>query len=846
LILYGLSRDGKGLAGQKGSISVRARGNNRFNLLLHREWKLLNKTVRIRQQSALVTLRVMIDTIDSATRPSANLLVEFTLEQIVEGLRLDLSLLPLLKDPLAAAERALTFMHEQSVINLQHGLAVFRQAMTITVNPEARGRRYVKGDFAPLNTHYMERNFQIHVMNEYARQALEKLGAAMALVGSYFNDEKEDFVKRFFPGRKKFLERATSEQSYARIVDDLKNSSQEQIVSAATGTNMLILAGPGAGKTRVVAHRAAFLIRVKRVKARAILILCFNRGAVMSLRRRLRDLVGNDMLGVTTLTFHGLALRLTGRSLVPAGRAGADDSIDFSGVIDDAIRLLKGESDVVGFGDGDPRDTLVGRFSHILVDEYQDIDEEQYELVSLLAGRLQKESEQKMAILAVGDDDQNIYRFRGANVGFIRKFHQDYDAQIYYLIENYRSTVNIIGAANSLISFNSDRMKSNHPVEVNAARKSLPPGGNWQLCDPVSRGCVQNIDVADSRHQAVALLAEINRLQGLENEFDPGSCAILAREWKDLDPVRSIFEEAGMAVNLNWGRNSGFPSLTKIRENVQLLDFLAHHRLEMKTADGLLDLLPADLSDDTVWQTNLRRMIAEWREETANIPQPVPLIEDYFYETLADQSRSKNLGNGIFLSTAHSVKGLEFDHVFILGESWKTLPEEDMEEERRLYYVAMSRARETLHLFSVNNRQNPHTKVLSGDYMIARKGDFALDRSFSGRRYKLLGMKDLFVDFAGVRKEGHPVRDALHVLKSGDLLEPQVRNSNVELMNRDNVPVARLSQTARKEWADRLDIIREARVVALVCRYHMDIQDSTFRGRCHGESWEVPIVEFVY
>ena len=115
------------------------------------------------------------------------------------------------------------------------------------------------------------------------------IGAAMGLVASYFNEEKRDFVKRFFPGKEKFLERATSEQSYYRIVDDLKNSNQEKIVSATTEKNILVLAGPGAGKTRVVAHRVAFLLRVKRLKSRAILVLCFNRSAVMSLRRRLRD-----------------------------------------------------------------------------------------------------------------------------------------------------------------------------------------------------------------------------------------------------------------------------------------------------------------------------------------------------------------------------------------------------------------------------------------------------------------------------------------------------------------------------------------------------------------------------
>jgi len=846
LILYGLSRDGKGLAGQKGSISVKARGNNRFNILLHRDWELLIKTVQVRQQSARVALRGMIDTIEPSTRKNANLLVEFTLEQIVGGLRKDLLLLPLLKDPLAAAERALTFMHEQTVIDLQHGLAVFRQAMTININHEANRRRYSKADFLPLQTHYSERNFQIHVMNEYARRALERLSTAMALVASYFNDEKENFVKRFFPGKEKFLERATSEQSYARIVDDLKNSSQEEIVAAPVDRNMLVLAGPGAGKTRVVAHRAAFLLRVKRVKARALLILCFNRGAVMNLRRRLRDLVGNDMLGVTTLTFHGLALRLTGRSLVAAGGSDQNAVIDFSKMIQDALSLLKGEKDILGFGERDPRDMLIGRFSHILLDEYQDIDEEQYQLVSLLAGRTEKESERKMTIMAVGDDDQNIYHFRGANVDFIRRFHTDYESQIYYLIENYRSTANIIAAANNLIALNSDRMKSDYPIEVNLARRPLPAGGNWQLSDPITRGRVQRIQVADQKEQSAALLEEVIRLQGLDNKFDLGSCAVLAREWRDLDLIRVIFDDASLPVNLNWGRVSGFPSLTKIRENVLFFDYLQQRRTEMVAADSLFSLLPENPEVENIWQTNLRWLINEWREETGNLPQPVVMVEDYFYEILSDQGRSENLGNGIFLSTVHSVKGLEFDHVFILGDSWKDLNESEMEEERRLYYVAMSRARETLHLFSLEDRLNPHSSALQGDYLVISNSKPIIQKEIIGKQYRLLGMRDLFLDFAGIKKENHPVRSALQELKTDDCLRALIRNNGVELVNDLGVSVGRLSQAARDEWVGRLETIKEIRVIAIVRRNLIEIKDATFSRRCHGESWELPIVEVCF
>ena len=361
LILHGLARDGKGLAGQTGSIRLRSKGNNCFSLVLQRRWDSLMATMRIRQQAAHVALQVMHNTIEPNERPNKDLLVKFTLEQIVGGLQRDLLLLPQLKKPLAATERALMFMHEHRVIDLQHGLAVFRQAMRLRLSQDAKGRRYTTDDFLPLKTHYTERNFQIHVMNEYARKALEKISTAMRLVASYFNDDKEEFVQRYFPGKKKLLERATSEQSYARIVDDLRNKAQAAIVAAPADKNMLVLAGPGAGKTRVVTHRVAYLLRVERVNPESILVLCFNRSAIMSLRKKLQDLVGTDMNRVTTMTFHGIALRLTGRSIAVAAERGGDGEIDFSRVITDAVRLLKGDSETLGFESSSVRETLLGR-----------------------------------------------------------------------------------------------------------------------------------------------------------------------------------------------------------------------------------------------------------------------------------------------------------------------------------------------------------------------------------------------------------------------------------------------------------------------------------------------------
>ncbi len=845
LLLHGWTRDGKGLAGQTGSIRLGAKGNNCFSLVLQRGWEALLATMMIRQQAAQVALQVMHRTVNPSEKANKDLLVEFTLEQIVDGLKKDLVLLPLLRKPLAAAERALMFMHEQRVIDLQHGLAVFRQAMTLRLYQEARSRRYTVDDFLPLKTHYTERNFQIHVMNEYARKALEKISTAMRLVTSYFKDDKDEFVQRYFPGRKKLLERATSEQSYARIVEDLRNKAQAAVVAAPVDKNMLVLAGPGAGKTRVVTHRVAYLLRVERVKPESILVLCFNRGAILSLRKKLQDLVGPEMHRVTTLTFHGLALRLTGRSIAVATERGGGDAIDFTKVITDAVSLLQGDTTVLGFAGDSARETLLGRFSHILVDEYQDIDEEQYELVSLLAGKSIMEQDQKMTILAVGDDDQNIYRFRGANVSFIRRFHADYQADKHYLIENYRSTANIIAAANQLIMQNMDRMKTEQPIRINEARRMLPAGGNRQISDPVSRGRVQILEVRDVQDQALGLLEELQRLRRIEGAFDLDSCAVLAREWKDLDLIRAVFEANGLPVNLNWGRGGGFPSLNRIRENVLLLEFLKKQRNTSLAGSALLDQLPADADHDNLWQANLRRIIQDWIEETGNTVQPVPLIEEYLYEAFADQSRSCNLGSGIFLSTVHSVKGLEFDHVFLLGEHWQILPADQAEEERRLYYVAMTRARETLQLFSIEGMPNPLVTAIEGDWVV-RRPLLPKKVAMPARRYALLGMEDLYLDFAGIKKMNHPARLAINRLTAGAGLRMEAHGDHLELVDENGLSVARLSRAARDIWWKRRERVDKVCVVAMVTRRKESIRDENFRARCFGDVWEVPVVEILY
>jgi ATP-dependent DNA helicase RecQ len=218
-------------------------------------------------------------------------------------------------------------------------------------------------------------------------------------------------------------------------------------------------------------------------------------------------------------------------------------------------------------------------FQHILVDEYQDIDQPQYEMISAIAGKTLDDPDLKLSILAVGDDDQNIYAFRGTNVEFIRRFQQDYDAEVHYLVENYRSTRHIIEAANRLIAGNVDRMKTEHPIRIDRHRQMLPAGGEFGQRDAATRGKVQLIRVRDGGAQAEAVIAEVQRLRQLGVK-DCSQVGVLSSTHRELAQVRKLMEAAQIPIRWVAQRDKMVP-LHQIREIRRFLRYLegTHNQL---------------------------------------------------------------------------------------------------------------------------------------------------------------------------------------------------------------------------------------------------------------------------
>ena len=168
-------------------------------------------------------------------------------------------------------DRALLWLHEQEVIRLNKGLAVFRPTMTIHLKPETRG--FAQADFASLKLHYDEQVLQIHVMAEYAQQGLGSMADALRLAMDYFALHEEGFLHRWLPNRETETSRQTTPESWRAIVESLNNSIQRRIVA------------DDREQTNVLVHRIAYLVRVKREDPRGILALAYNRHAAVEIRR---------------------------------------------------------------------------------------------------------------------------------------------------------------------------------------------------------------------------------------------------------------------------------------------------------------------------------------------------------------------------------------------------------------------------------------------------------------------------------------------------------------------------------------------------------------------------------
>jgi DNA helicase-2/ATP-dependent DNA helicase PcrA len=598
------------------------------------------------------------------------------------------------------------------------------------------------------------------------------------------------------------------------------NPEQERAVTHTAGP-CLVLAGAGSGKTRVITYRIAWLIQ-QGIPPSSICGVTFTNKAAAQMRARVNELLGHEPDGLWLLTFHALGLRLlrdaSGGPDAPrigfavydrqdsmavwracqkklaieprefrpralfeacsravnrledptawdeggrpseqryAGRIYAAyseelrrrNAVDFDDLLAWPLRLLASGNAIA-----DPR-----RFRHFLVDEYQDTNRLQYRLIRALLG-------DSSSVTVVGDEDQSIYRWRGADIANVLEFERDFPgATVVRLEQNYRSTQPILAAANSLVAHNRERLGKklwtdnagdDIPMVTHCADERSEAVGVSRRINEMIRGGVRPREIAVlfrtnaqsrpfeeefagrgipfrvvggptffRRAEVKDLLAYVRLLANDDDDALTRACAHPPRGLgpatveKIATPERSasrLLREAGASDDPEAHLAAvGVPSRS-LAGAAALARTLATIRERLSTI-SLGDAISAVLRDSGygTWvkaqpdgadrMANLDELIASASEFGADVPG-ADVLGAYLDRAalVADADTGKGSRNGVHLITVHAAKGLEFDIVFVVGMEEGVFPhavameEGQVEEERRLAYVAMTRARRRL------------------------------------------------------------------------------------------------------------------------------------------------------
>jgi DNA helicase-2/ATP-dependent DNA helicase PcrA len=538
----------------------------------------------------------------------------------------------------------------------------------------------------------------------------------------------------------------------------------EQRAAAAAAAPLMIIAGPGTGKTRTLTHRLAAAVAEQGVPAGACLALTFTRRAAEEMRERLTGLLGQRAAQLTVTTFHGLGLMIlrehhelaglsadftvadekavleVGTELAGSPRGGrallagaatdpqrrdalrdglaARDLVDFDGLVELAVAVLDGSPAVAA--------RLRERWPRISVDEYQDIDAEQYALLRLLAG-------DGSGLTVIGDPDQAIYRFRGADVGFFLRFGEDYaGASTVALTANYRSSPGIVAGAMQAI-----------------APATLVPGRVLRAAAQAAPSArIGFHESADPGGEAAWIAETIDRLLGGSSfhSLDSGRADGHGHGALGLADIAVLYRTDAQAAALGQGlTRAGLPFQKRSHDLLERRPGVAEILRELALAEPAPGRGPGPVPAGTAVTHQLRGVVSRLAvaADAARTPAAgrgglsgtdlrtagevlAPLarrcgddMEQFRTEIAlgAEVDALDPRADAIALLTLHAAKGLEFEVVFLAGCEQGLLPlwlpgaapdtRPDPAEERRLLFVGMTRARTRL-LMSCAARRSRH------------------------------------------------------------------------------------------------------------------------------------------
>lgn len=575
---------------------------------------------------------------------------------------------------------------------------------------------------------------------------------------------------------------------------------------------MLTLAGPGSGKTAVITGRVDYLIRTCKVTPSSILVVTFTRAAAKEMRERFLRLAGQGAAGVTFGTFHGVFYgilrqvyrigsenilsedkrRILIRELIQAYVRDVEDETDLAESVSREISTVKNgriamknyysascsrenfEKIYEGYRQTLKKKRLLDfddimlycyelflkrpdilslwqkKFCYILIDEFQDINKLQYDIVRMLA-----KPEDNLFI--VGDDDQSIYRFRGAMPEIMLNFKKDYpQAKQVLLNVNYRCSRPILRQAMKVIGNNEQRF----PKELTAAKTQGPPVRLRTFENPEQEltGLMEELKEAKERGEelsntailfrtnigsrpAVEKLMEYNlpfqMRDSLPNVYEHFIARDLTAYFRIIGgsrsradflqiinkPNRYISREAFFDPQVSYEALYQFyeekewmcDRIEKLEKDIHImknmLPFAAVNYIRF--AVGYEEYLRSYAEYRRIRPEELYEILNELQDTTrgfSTFEQWFAHVEDYSRQLKEQAQQQKERGDGVTVSTLHSVKGLEYDTVYILDVNEGNIPyhkaqqEAEIEEERRMFYVGMTRARTNLNIYSVKER----------------------------------------------------------------------------------------------------------------------------------------------
>ena len=538
---------------------------------------------------------------------------------------------------------ALLYLSRIGAMNLEGGFLVIYNGMCLKRVVVDNKRLFRKDDYLTLDAYYQLKIQQIHIVGEFANMMVRNYGAALKFVNDYFQMEYTSFIARYFGGERakgirSGITAAKKKQLFGKLSD-----TQRRIIADDKSDVITVAAGPGSGKTLVLVHKLASLLLLEDVKPEGLLMLTFSRAAAVVFKKRLLELIGTAAHFVEIKTFHSYCFDLV-------GKVGSLEYTDM--VVKTAATMIE---------NGEVEQSRIAK-SVLVIDEAQDMDADEARLVHAL--RVTNES---MRIIAVGDDDQNIFGFRGSDSRHLRQLSAETGAKFYEMVENFRSAATIVAFANAFALTIHGRMKNS---------RLRPSAG-------AAEGEVRL--VMHSAHDFETAVVD-----DCERERFHGKACIMT--WTNDEALRvfSCLVQKGIKARLVQS-NDGF--------NLADLAELRYFRRQAMKQEG------ASIISSKLWD-EARSCLCEKYSQSECLPACLALLDAFadttqvryksdFDEFLAE-SKIEDFGcdeNGaVVVSTIHKSKGREYDLVYMMLSRIGQITD----EKRRAIYVGITRAKKAL------------------------------------------------------------------------------------------------------------------------------------------------------